>query len=251
MDSADAITLQAFMLALVQLDVPLSPELHEAVNQVGDALTHHRPEVAEEVRSLVQQHWRLKELYDVECQNLQELYPTQQRAKRLNGYISGHHHNDPEAITWNDIAAAVLKQDDFRAGAEALLKRAHAQGDAVKASGDVKVFLSALQRAVAQAHAQAIAILKAIEKRPLTPRNLPHVVGLSVDQSRSIVEYLWKEGYIDRFTGNFFSSLSAMFGGRHRENETIDPDTYLTLTSKGHFLLHPVFIIGRREDRYW
>ncbi len=245
MDSNDLITLQAFMLALVQLDDELPDDLHQAVHRIGNELTQHRPELAEEVRLLVQQHARLNELYEIECQHLQDLYPIQVRARRV---INGHHADDVDEITWAHIANAILKADDYYSGARDLLRRAQAHG-VPNASGDVKVFLSALQRAVTATRERAIAVLKALEQRPLTIRSLPSMVGLSVDQSRAIVQSLWEKGYVDQFTGNIFRSLAALIGVRHHRNESIDPDTYLTITSKGHFFLHPVVVIGRREGK--
>ncbi|HEY9660151.1 MAG TPA: hypothetical protein V6C65_16965, partial [Allocoleopsis sp.] len=67
MSFSDDLTIQAFMLALPQLDAPLPPEMEQAIHQMGHAIQDQQQQVAaNEIRALVTQHHRLNELYE-EC----------------------------------------------------------------------------------------------------------------------------------------------------------------------------------------
>jgi hypothetical protein len=158
---------------------------------------------------------------------------------------------DSTAITWDAIARSILQSDDCRAAAEALLQRLKAQGNSLHASGDALVFISALQRAIAISRAQAIALLKALEQQALTIRHLVHQLDLPQEHVQAIAQALWQAGYIDSTTGGVLYNIFPMLRGAQHRAAAIDLDTYLTLTSKGHFYLHPALIVGRRQERIW
>lgn len=245
MEPSDVIVLQAFVLALIQLLPPLPAHLHQQIQQVTDAWATHQPGVVEGVQALVKSHAGLNDLYLTEHERLEQQYDTQARARALMG--AGEADSTP--ITWETIALSILQSDNCRTAAEALLKRSKAQGSSLHASGDALVFISALQRVMAMSHAQAIALLKALETQALTIRHLVHQLDISPEQVQAIAQSLWHAGYIDRATGGVFYNMFPMLRGQQRRNESIDLDTYLTITSKGHFYLHPVLIVGRRTNR--
>jgi hypothetical protein len=238
MDASDVITLQAFLLALPQLDVDLPGDLHQAIQDTGRVLANHQPGVANEIRSLVKRHARLDELYEESYRYLLEQYQAQDRVKRLNLV-------EEKAAAWEEIAASILTAEDFTEAARNVLKRMKQQIH--NAPGNTQIFLLSLHRAVEVTDARSIAVLKALEKRPLTVKGLVYVVGLSLDQAWVIVRLLWKEGYIDRVTSNIFYKIFPMLKNRQRTCQTIRPDTYLTLTAKGHFFLHPVVTLGGQK----
>jgi len=69
--ATDAITLQAFALALPKLDQELPANLHHAIQQTGDLLAQNQSEsAAQQVRELVKQHDRLHTIYQAEFTKL-------------------------------------------------------------------------------------------------------------------------------------------------------------------------------------
>lgn len=247
MEPSDTIALQAFVLALIQLLPPLPEPLQQQVQQVSQAWAAEQPGVVEQVRALVKTHSGLNELYLAEHQRLAQHYDTQERARALMGAGEA----DSTAITWDAIALSILQSDDCRAATESLLQQLKAQGASLHASGDALVFISALQRVISISHSRAIALLKALEKQALTIRHLVHQLDLPTEEVQALVQLLRKAGYIDRTTGGVLYNIFPMLRDQQRRDEPIDLDTYLTLTSKGHFYLHPVLIVGRHERRIW
>ena len=244
---SDTIALQAVVLALIQLPPPLPENLQQQQLLLSQAWTTEQPGVADRVQALVRSHAGLTNLYLAEHERLEQQYDTQARARALMGAGAA----DSTAITWDAIARSILQSDDCRAAAEALLQRLKAQGNSLHASGDALVFISALQRAIAISHAQAIALLKALEQQALTIRHLVHQLDLPQEHVQAIAQALWQAGYIDSTTGGVLYNIFPMLRGAQHRTAAIDLDTYLTLTSKGHFYLHPALIVGRRQERIW
>lgn len=97
----------------------------------------------------------------------------------------------------------------------------------------------------------AIAILKAIENRPLTLKDLPYYTNLSFEQAQATVQELWQKGYLDRTTSNLLHNIFPVLGRKRRQQEQIHPsETQLNLTSKGYFFLHP-FITFKSQGRQY
>lgn len=237
MNIPDRITIQAFLLAIPQIDTAVSPNLHQAIRQVGAALAQRRPEVLPEIHRLVNQYPCIQAHY-VQAYD----YLSQQ-------YQAGHQPQSVDAIAdaasppfiWEELAANILTADDFKAAAREALKQWQ---PAHKAPDSARVFLISLQQAVAEIDAHAIAVLQTLEKRPLTVKGLTYVMGLALAQALEIVQWLWHAGYIDRTTSNVLYKIFPALRDRDR-SRPIDPDdTYFTLTAKGHFLLHPVVTLG-------
>lgn len=251
MNPSSVMTIQALVLALLQLDVQLPDDLRQAIWQLKKDLAQHSAQTTEEACDIARRHARLDELFHEEYRKLEQRSDIQERAKMLvtHGNLTNGSGAEAIELSWNDVVLSILSADDFRVAAEALLKRVHAHKGSLHASGDVLVFLSALQRVLEVSNTRAIAVLKALEKRPLTLRNLVYVLGIPFEQLQAIVQRLWQDGYIDRFTGGALQILTSWFRSRPRY-ERVDPDTHLTLTSKGHFYLHPVIRVGRREGRF-
>jgi hypothetical protein len=239
MNYFDTLTLQAFLLALPQLSDVLPEELHQEIQRVGQVVKNHEPGVADEVRSLVQRHDCLKEPYNQAYDHLQQQYKTQERVKGTLNLSES-----PTALDWEEMIVLLLTAEDFAAAAKNLLKQDHSHIRSL--SDDTQIFLASLQRTVAELDAKAIAVLRALERRPFTVKGLVYAVGISLDQTWAIVQSLWKAGYIDTVTGNVLYRVFPMLRDRHRGCRAIDSDTYLTLTSKGHFLLHPFISLGQR-----
>ncbi|MCY7320374.1 MAG: hypothetical protein LH660_00855 [Phormidesmis sp. CAN_BIN36] len=234
----DTLTLQAFLLALAQIDA-LPADLHRQIHNLGTAIASDELDVADRIRHLVRQHDRLHQLYQDAYDRLQRQYPNQERAQAL--FTTSR----TPLMTWKEIAVPVLTADDFRSAARHLLKRMSRQRSS--ASGAERVFLVSLQQAVSELDAHSIAVLKALEKRPLTVKGLGYITGHSQAQARQLMQELCQAGYIDRTTSNILHKVFPGLGRNLQQTcENFDLDTYFTLTARGHFLLHPVITFGRR-----
>ncbi|NJM65501.1 MAG: hypothetical protein HC851_07415 [Acaryochloris sp. RU_4_1] len=244
--SFDHLTLQAFSLALLQLEEPPTGTLQEAVQQIRNDITHQdMGAAAARIRTLDRQYHqsRLYQLYDQEYKILSQQYNTQEKAKSLlhmNGAATA-------ILSLDAIAPGLIAAEDIKASAKNMLKRI--QPKQQQASTETQAYVRSLQRAVEIADQPAITILKAIENRPLTLKDLPYFVNLSFEQAQVTVQDLWQKGYIDRTTSNLLHNIFPTLGRQRRKKEPIDPSqTYLTLTSKGYFFLHP-FITLKTQGR--
>ena len=109
------------------------------------------------------------------------------------------------------------------------------------------MFLVSLQQAVSELDAHSIAVLQALEKRPLTVKGLSYVTGHSQQQAQQLMQELCQAGYIDRTTSNILHKVFPALGKNLQQTcENFDLNTYFTLTAKGHFLLHPVLTFGQQ-----
>jgi hypothetical protein len=87
-------------------------------------------------------------------------------------------------------------------------------------------------------------ILRALDKRPYTTQDLLSFMSITTppDQVRAIVQSLWLQGYIDTISGGLLRKFFPVSKGQ--SPQLPDPDASLTLTSKGHFSVHPIFRFG-------
>jgi hypothetical protein len=93
-------------------------------------------------------------------------------------------------------------------------------------------------------------ILRALDKRPYTTQDLISFMDITTrpDQVRAIVQSLWLQGYIDTLSGGLLRKFFPVFNGR--SPQLLDPDASLTLTSKGHFSVHPIFRFGSQKAMF-
>lgn len=233
MNVSEAIALQAFSIARLHLGAGLTDDLRQAVQEVADAIARNQPDAVDRVRSLVERHECFRKPYEAAYFKLQAQYHKQEQFKGLR-----------QASTpprWKQVVTQILTADDPRLTAQELLKTAKAREDSSTAIG--QPYLSSLRTELEALNTQEVTALKALEKRPLTTEDLVYVVNQgSPEQVRTLVRSLWQRGYIDRVTGGLLSKLFPRLR-RHADQE-IDSDTPLTLTSKGHFHLHPLIVHG-------
>lgn len=74
-------TLQAFVLALTQIERPISDDLQQSLYQLGTALAEKQPEAIAQVDALAQTQPHLQQLYEAARIDIQKAYQTQERAK--------------------------------------------------------------------------------------------------------------------------------------------------------------------------
>ncbi len=237
MNGVDPLRLQAFLLALSQLDVALSKDLHQSIQMIGVALASDQTNVEPQIEAVLQQHYRLRELYDEAYEKLKQQPPDQQQSALKPDYLP---------LLTHEMAVPILVAEDFPNAAREVAKQAQQVPDLPYAA---RWFSLSLQRAVENGDAKTFAVLKALEKRPLSVKGLVYVVGLTMDQIWPIVQSLWQKGYIDRVTTNIIYKIFPMLKDRQITGQSIDAETYLTLTARGHFYLHPVLSLGSQKDR--
>lgn len=230
---ADMVTLQAFSLALLRLEMPMSQDLQQAGHQIGVQLADRQPKAAaESIRHLISQQSHLNNLYNDEYQQLSHHYRLQQRAESFFG--SDH----STFSTWDSIVLPLLITDDVRATAKELLHRLKLTQN--QAPTDAHVFLTALEQALIAADAQLIVILHAIDQQLLTVEDLAYYVKLPIEQVQAMVQHLWDEGYIDLAKRRLPVRVLAMFASHPPNRRLVDRSMTFSLTPKGHFHLHPV-----------
>ncbi|MGK7872585.1 MAG: hypothetical protein AB4426_04525 [Xenococcaceae cyanobacterium] len=231
MKATEKTTLQAFLIALSQLDTALPFDLQQAIAKIGHALAQNQTDVIDSISDLVKKHPQLNELYSAARTTLQKQYQTQEQDKLTMG--------ESDALALENVAVSILTADDFTIAAKQLLRKLKAAKDFT----DI-VFMDCLQKAVSRADARAISVLKALESRPLTIENLAYKLEMPIEQSRRIVQRLWNDGYIDTTTGGILRKILPIFKSRKFPSKEASVD-YFTLTSRGYFHLHPVITFGQ------
>lgn len=253
MNRSEIAQIKAFLLALAQLDVDLARPLHQSIQTIGVILANQSTAASlpqpllTQMHSVLQQHSRLNALYEESYSSL--LLYDQLQSRQLSSSQSA-----PQAAVnlaeqsyfIQNLAVPILIAEDFANTAREILKRMKHEPQMPPLARGFTLFL---ERAIASSDANVLAVLEALEKRPLTVTGLVYVVGLTLDQVWTIVRSLWQQGYIDRATSNIVYKVFPMLKDRHRSCQTIDADTYLTLTAKGHFHLHPVVSLGLQRNR--
>lgn len=260
-DGIEIIQLKAFLLALVQLDVGLSKDLHQSIQVIGASLASHSASqgashsasqetyqaaqplinIQPQIQAVLAQHSRLDELYQESYSSLLLYYQLQQNRPLSQVDLTLSIDSFSQAFLIEDLAIPILIADDFTTAARDLLKRAKQLQDLPPVG---RVFVLFLEKAIASSNAKTVAVLEALEKRPLTVTGLVYVLGLTLDQAWTIVQSLWQHGYIERATSSIVYKVFPMLKDRQNATRTIDAETYLTLTARGHFYLHPVVSLG-------
>jgi hypothetical protein len=257
MNQSEIVQIKAFLLALAQLDVDLAQPLHQSIQTLGAALASQAtasslptPLVAQ-MHSVLQQHSRLNKLYD---ESYSSLILYDQLQLQSQGFSAAQTQSGAapavnlaeQAYFIQNLAVPILIAEDFASTAREILRRMKHEPQMPPLARGFTLFL---ERAIASSDANVLAVLEALEKRPLTVTGLVYVVGLTLDQVWTIVRALWQQGYIDRATSNIVYKVFPMLKDRHQSCRTIQADTYLTLTAKGHFHLHPVVSLGLHRNR--
>jgi hypothetical protein len=230
-------TIQAFTLALPQLNGEVSPELHQQIQKIGQDLSQGQPGVAAAIDALIQNNPVLKQPFEQAYDQLAQKYRSQERTKGLTNSSP-----TAAALTWEDVAVPVLLAGDFRTAAEQALQRMN--GQLRKMPAEAQPFLSSLQTRLRSLEVQERDVLSLLYQQPLTLIDLVHRLRISREQAEQIVKSLWQKGFIDWAESGVWSKLFPDVQSRQSQTLNINPDASLTLTVKGHFYLHPVFNFG-------
>ncbi|NJL39443.1 MAG: hypothetical protein HC899_23875 [Leptolyngbyaceae cyanobacterium SM1_4_3] len=238
--STEEITLQAFLVGLAQLDAALPADLQHKIQQLGGELAQQKTGAIAKIPQLVNQHERLKELYQEARLDLQQRYQAQERAK--NALLVNSAASAP--ATWEEIAVPILTADNSITAARSVIKQAIAHITSRRASSYRAASHVLIVQVAQKIEAQEIAVLQALERRPLTVEDLTYVIGAPLEQVQAIVQSLWQTGYIDVITSSLLHRILPRLKPPSAKQQEIYPETAFTLTMKGHFRLHPL-VSGR------
>lgn len=232
----DILSLQAFLVALAQLDTALPPALQGAIRELGDRIPTDPIGAIAQIPGIVSQHPRLQELYDQTHADLRRRLVTQERSL-VNALSTGA---PPSGATWSGAVASTLTAGNPVTAARSMVKRFVAERAPARREDDLRALLLPLYRTAHRIDAQERTILATLEYHPSTILDLSFAVGMSVEQVQGIVAALWEGGYVDVTPGQLWHRVFP-FLKRSRPNVArVDLETYFSLTMRGHFRLHPL-----------
>ena len=230
-------TLQALLIALAQVETPLSQELKQEVQEIADHLESSSSNAISKISTLVEKDEQLSKLYQTADLNLQRQYQAQERDKfSIDGSATL---SLEEVKSLENIAYKILYSNDFLGTAQQIVQKLRNSQDS---------FINTLQMAVSVAQAKAdlktISILEALEFRPLTVENLAYSLEMTQEQTYQIVQRLWQERKIDSIQGSTLRKILPFLRPKNQSCKIEPTTTYLTLTSLGYFYLHPVIKVA-------
>ncbi|MBD2102233.1 hypothetical protein [Leptolyngbya sp. FACHB-261] len=246
----DAITLQAFLTALVQINSELPEDLHQEIHRAGLTLDHDWEAGLTRLKQLIERHEGFDQLYQAAHTSLEKQYTIQSRAKALP-LLSARKLESSENELDKNLGKAVIEiltAVNPRAEARHQIRKAKAREQFSPISREIKNFLEYLLTVPAEllGTTHEWDVLQALERRPLTVENLSYILNQPLEAVRGVVKQLWCKGYVDSTTSSLWHKVLPIIGRTQTEPRFSDQDTYFTLTAKGHFRLHPVVMFGRK-----
>ncbi|MFH7242642.1 MAG: hypothetical protein ACHWZW_07305 [Spirulina sp.] len=241
-NAADALTLEACLIALAKLETALPADLHHQVQDLGAALEAKDPEAVDRLRQVVTRHEDLNQHYEVARLALEDQYHHQRQAKTWPPEDPNHAAAATRAL--EAMAVPILQSDDFRETAHHLLKE---QGMHKPAQAELWPFMRTLKRTVTSLDWPSVRMMKELERQPATPEHLSHSLRLGLDQVQRMALRLRNNGYISPLTTGFFDMVLPLFGVYPHKAARLDDQTFLTLTAKGYFKLNPVIVFHRHQ----
>jgi hypothetical protein len=118
---------------------------------------------------------------------------------------------------------------------------------------EINQFLDSIARSLSQHQHQTLttakeSILKKLTYAHLRTKDLSYAINQPLDRTQSIVQQLWKSGYIDRLDSGLLPILLPSLRDTAYRNQTIDPNLFLTITRKGYFHLYPIIQWAKRGN---
>lgn len=268
MKTSDQITCEAFTRAIPgigQSSTDLKIRVDILLRQI------HSPQFSEisaplaaEIRALVEEYPELDQVYQIERQQLQREYHSSDRAKGIALSLDDPISVDHSFFTHTNGAKTKTTQNitNFWEGGDRILVMV--AGGAILGGMLAQIPGAVLGAVLAgtygwytkdlhpnQLTAAKLDILRALDKRPYTPQDLISFMDITTppDQVIAIVQSLWLQGYIDTLSGSLLRKFFPISKARSSP-QPLDPDTSLTLTSKGHFSIHPIFRFGSQRAMF-
>ncbi|ELS00852.1 hypothetical protein Xen7305DRAFT_00005530 [Xenococcus sp. PCC 7305] len=237
MNIIEQTTLQAFLIALTQVETPLPQQLKQEVQAIAGDLASNPSHAISKIAPLVEKNPQFSKFYQTARSNLQRQYRSQERDKfSING---GGSLALEESRSLEDIAYKILYSNDFLATAQQMVEKMQGSQDSF-----VKTLQTAVSDAQAKADLKTISILKALELRPLTVENLAYRLEMDEEQTYQIVKRLWQERKIDSLHESTLRKIFPFLIPRNQSSKIDPTNTYLTTTSLGYFYLHPIIEVA-------
>lgn len=245
MKTTEQTTLQAFLIALAQLETPLSEEVTQDIHEIAVDLETNKTNTSAtlvKISSVVDKDSQLSQLYQTARLNLTSQYQSQERDKFAVGSFginSASTLSLENTASIANIAQEILRSNNFQAKAQQIVDKLQDSQDTF-----IKTLQMALSVTNAKADIKALNVLESLEFRPLTVENLAYSLEINQEQVYRIVQRLWQERKIDTTRGSTLYKIIP-FLRSPKQPCKIDPaNTYLTLTSLGYFHLHPVIKVA-------
>jgi hypothetical protein len=90
-------------------------------------------------------------------------------------------------------------------------------------------------------------ILKALTKHPLRTQDLSFVINQPLEQTQSIVQTLWRSGYVDQLSAPLIYTLFPGLRSQAYRQQPIDSTTFLAITTKGYSHLYPLIQWAKKD----
>jgi hypothetical protein len=209
------IDLNLLIYGLKQYADDISQESAEQLQTAIVAVQNHEPNSEQNLISLVSQDTSLDRLYAKSLKARTQGYITQERAKSLD--LNLHQPLTTELYNAVDQLARTIAQ---------LLTQREKQ-----------YFTTAKET-----------ILKKLTTTHLRTQDLSYVLNQPLDRTQTIIQQLWKTGYIDRLDSSILYILFPNLRPETYRNHPPTPDLFLTLTTKGYFHLYPLIQWARRGE---
>jgi serine/threonine protein kinase len=115
-----------------------------------------------------------------------------------------------------------------------------------QAPEELKISAKEFSKAINVSPLTKVAVMKKLDKKILTINDIAYSVGISIESARLCVKSLWNEGYVRPISGNLLKQIWLSFKGAPRLEQPPADDTYLKLTARGYFSLHPGTLAKRK-----
>jgi DNA-binding MarR family transcriptional regulator len=209
---SDQIDLAVLNHAVEQYAAELPEELSEALLEGLKAIERREPHAIVELAQQLQQTPALDRIYEKALQDLRQGYSAQERAKSL-------------VLQANQPLAGELQQT---------------------VNHLVHTVVNTLEQAIEQKRSISLGsaqlqLLQALDRYPLSVTDLAHTVGLSPSVTHSLIQTLWTQGHIDYLSAALPYKILPFLRVQTYRSQSVSPERFLTLTSKGYFRLYPLF----------
>jgi hypothetical protein len=223
MNTLEQLSLEAFQLALNRLEEPLPEALAQQVQYFSENWEAH----IGELRTLTEQFEPLKTQYQSARLELQSQSADRKQFLENGFQLDDGNGNDVDASSTDARGVPHL---DFQS-IERLKRELEAEQEVVLP----------VSTPLAQSR-----ILKALERSRLTAQELIYTLNQPPQQTQEILQTLWQKGYIEELSASLPHILFPGLRSPQYRNHFPDPDTILTLTSRGYFSLYPFMTRNKR-----
>ncbi|MGB3789788.1 MAG: hypothetical protein WA949_17385 [Phormidesmis sp.] len=238
MNTTDERNLEACVLTLSRWKGQLPVELHSQIQAAGRQLSQDESAI-NDIRNLLKQQSDLSSAYEASRQELYQRYNARERSKGgADTFANGTLNNRNLILA---LAIPILTADNFSLTAQQLVAQPSWRSQVKNASDDVQTFFKTLKESVTRLDALSIQLMKWLDKEIYTLDELAYRTEQPEARLAESLESLWQENYIYAVSGSALSNFWESLNVFSRRKGRLDLDSYLALSAKGYFYLHPYF----------